>query len=86
MLTTTTELKPPTAHRLIRKITGRDLLAFALIFAAGCGHSNRGGDSATSKSAGAKSEEGKTAGIRVVHPERRESPDDGRPAGNNRGV
>ena len=72
MLMTTTDLKPPTNHRLTRKIVGKKLLAFALILAAGCGHSNRSGDSAASKSAGAKSEEGKTAGIRVVHPERRD--------------
>jgi HlyD family secretion protein len=72
MLTTTTDLKPPTDHRLTRKIAGKRLLAFALILAAGCGHSNRSGDSAASKKAGANSEEGKTAGITVVHPERRD--------------
>jgi HlyD family secretion protein len=72
MLTTTTDLKPRTAHRLIRRFARKDLLALTLILAAGCGHSNRSGDSAGSKSAGAKSEEGKTAGIRVVHPERRD--------------
>ena len=72
MLTTTTDLKPQTAHRLIRKVAGKDLLALTLILAAGCGHSDRSGDSAASKSAAAKSEEGKTAGITVVHPERRD--------------
>jgi HlyD family secretion protein len=72
MPTTTTDLKPPTAHRLIRGIMGKDLLALVLVFAAGCGHSNRTGDSAASKKAGDKSEQGKTAGITVVHPERRD--------------
>jgi multidrug efflux pump subunit AcrA (membrane-fusion protein) len=69
MPTTTTDLKPSTAHRLIRGIMGKDLLALTLVLAAGCGHSNRTGDSAASKN---KSEQGKTAGIRVVHPERRD--------------
>jgi HlyD family secretion protein len=69
MLTRTTELKLPTTHRPLRKIGGTKLLTFAVLFAAGCGHSGRSGDSAASKN---KSEEGKTAGITVVHPERRD--------------
>jgi HlyD family secretion protein len=69
MPTTTTDLKPSTTHRLIRGIMGKDLLALTLVLAAGCGHSNRTGDSAASKN---KSEQGKTAGIMVVHPERRD--------------
>ena len=39
---------------------------------AGCGHSDRGVTSANRKTAGAGSEERKTAGIRVIRPERRD--------------
>jgi HlyD family secretion protein len=69
MLTTTTDLKPPTARRLICKVAAKHLVAFAVILAPGCGHSNPSGDSAASKKT---SEQGKTAGIRVVQPERRD--------------
>ncbi len=48
------------------------LLALALWLAAGCRHADWGGESAGSKAAQAKSEEGKTAGISVVYAEQRD--------------
>jgi HlyD family secretion protein len=49
--------------------TGPAVVALALL-AAGCGHSDQGGKSASPKPA--EGEAGKTAGIRVVRPERRD--------------
>ena len=49
--------------------TGPAVVALALL-AAGCGHSDQGGKSASPKAA--EGEAGKTAGIRVVRPERRD--------------
>jgi multidrug efflux pump subunit AcrA (membrane-fusion protein) len=48
------------------------LAAVALLLAAGCGQHGRPGETANRKAAGAGSEENKTAGIRVVRPERRD--------------
>ena len=47
-------------------------VALALLLAAGCGHADRGGTTAGSKAAGAGGEPGKTAGIRVIRPDRRD--------------
>ena len=57
-------------HPTVRK--GPAVVALAVCLAAGCSHSNRGGTSANRKAAGAEGGEGKTAGIRVVRPERRD--------------
>ena len=59
-------------HRTVRETSAWRSSALALLLAAGCGHCRPGGESASRKAAGAKSEEGKTAGIRVVQPERRD--------------
>jgi HlyD family secretion protein len=48
------------------------MVVVLLLLAAGCRHVERGGESAHTKSAKAKSEEGKTAGIRVMQPEKRD--------------
>ena len=72
MPTTAIEPKPPTKNRSIRKISVPGLLALALWLAAGCRHADRGGEPAGSKAAQVKSEEGKTAGISVVHAEKRD--------------
>ena len=72
MPTTSIEPKPPTKNRSIRTIAVPGLLVLALCLVAGCRHADRGGESAGSKTAQAKSEEGKTAGISVVHPEKRD--------------
>ena len=61
--------RPRDDHRRVRG--GPALVALALGLAAGCGHSN-GGTSAARKPAGAEGVAGKTAGIRVVRPERRD--------------
>jgi HlyD family secretion protein len=71
MLTTAIEPKPPIKNRSIREISIPGLLALALWLAAGCRHAQPGGEAAGSKAAHAKSEEGKTAGISVVSPEKR---------------
>jgi HlyD family secretion protein len=55
-------------YRAVRK--GPALVALALLLAAGCRPSDQGGKSASPKAAGG--EAGKTAGIRVVRPERRD--------------
>ncbi len=57
-------------HRALLK--GASVVAMACIVMAGCSHSDRGGTSANRKANGADGEEGKTAGIRVVRPERRD--------------
>ncbi|MGE5756972.1 MAG: efflux RND transporter periplasmic adaptor subunit, partial [Planctomycetaceae bacterium] len=62
------ELRMPPTHRTAGK--GPALFALALLLAAGCEHSGRGGTSASRKVA--RSEVGKTAGIRVIRPERRD--------------
>ena len=72
MPTTAIEPKPPTKKRSIRKISVPGLIALALWLAAGCRHADRGGESPGSKAAQAKSEEGKTAGISVIHAEKRD--------------
>jgi multidrug resistance efflux pump len=58
--------------RTVRK--GPALVALALLMAAGCSHSDRGGTSARRKADGdgGAALGGKTAGIRVVRPERRD--------------
>jgi multidrug resistance efflux pump len=48
------------------------LVTLALLLAAGCGHSGRGGKEANRSTNGTAAAEGKTAGIRVVRPERRD--------------
>jgi HlyD family secretion protein len=53
-------------------LIGNALLVLPLMLATGCRHGEPGGESARSKTAKAKSEEGKTAGITVVHPEKRD--------------
>jgi HlyD family secretion protein len=70
MPTTAIEPKPPTKNRSIRKVAMPGTFLLALCLATGCRHADRGGESAGSKAARAKSEEGKTAGISVVHPEK----------------
>ncbi len=70
MLTPTLELRTPPTHRTVGH--GPPLVSLALLLAAGCGHTDRGGASASREAAGARGEEGKTAGIRVVRPERRD--------------
>ena len=72
MQTTAIEPKPPTKKRSISKVCVAGLLALALWLAAGCRHADRGGESAGSKTTHANSEEGKTAGISVVQPEKRD--------------
>lgn len=66
----------PTLERRISRIqTGRKgpaFVALALCLVAGCGHSNRAGTSANRQAAGAEGVQSKTAGIRVVRPERRD--------------
>ena len=70
MPTPTHEPRMSRIHRAVRKAP--TLVALALCLAAGCGHSDRGGTSANRKAAGAEASEGKTAGIRVIRPERRD--------------
>jgi HlyD family secretion protein len=48
------------------------LVALTLLLAAGCGHKDQAGTSTDRKAADAKATEGKTAGIKVVQPERRD--------------
>ena len=60
--------RPP--YRFIRRKLA-PLIAMALLLASGCRHSDRGA-SPGSKGASTKSEEGSTAGIRVVRPEKRD--------------
>jgi len=72
MPTPAIEPKPSHTDRPVRKVPGPGMLALALLLAAGCRHSERGGDSPGSSTAQPKSEEGKTAGIQVVQPERRD--------------
>jgi RND family efflux transporter MFP subunit len=69
MPTPAIEPRMPRTHRPVRE--GPTLVALALLLAAGCGHSDRGGKSVKGKADGAGGE-GKTAGIRVVRPERRD--------------
>jgi RND family efflux transporter MFP subunit len=59
-------------QRATRKGPALAALALLLLPAAGCGHSEGGKASAGRKAEGAAAEEGKTAGIRVVRPERRD--------------
>src|SRR4051794_943994 len=47
-------------------------LALLLTVSTGCRHSGQNGKSADAKGAGTRSEVGKTAGITVIHPERRD--------------
>ena len=68
MPTPALELRMPPTHRIAGK--GPALFALALILAAGCEHSGRGGTSASREVA--RSEVGKTAGIRVVRPQKRD--------------
>jgi HlyD family secretion protein len=63
MATTAIEPRPAVSDRPI----GPTLLALALAFAAGCRHAERGTEKASSKS-----ETGKTAGITIMNPERRD--------------
>ncbi len=57
-------------RRSVRK--GPPLVALSLLLLAGCGHTDRSGTSANRKAAGSEGEEGKTAGISVIHPQRRD--------------
>ncbi len=50
----------------------RPWLAFALVLAAGCGHSSRDAHSSTRKDAKDEPTDGKTAGIHMAKPERRD--------------
>jgi RND family efflux transporter MFP subunit len=68
MTSTSLERGTPCVSRTLRNSPA--LVALALCAAAGCGHSNRGGASAARKAAA--DEEGKTAGIKVIQPEKRD--------------
>jgi HlyD family secretion protein len=72
MTTTAIEPRSPSKNRSIREFSVPGLLALALWLAGGCRHADRDGEPAGSKAARAKSEEGKTAGISVVQPEKRD--------------
>jgi len=72
MPTPAIEPKLPHTDRPVRKVPGPAMLTLALLVAAGCRHSEEGGESPGSSTAQAKSEEGKTAGIQIVQPERRD--------------
>jgi HlyD family secretion protein len=72
MTTTAIELKLPPKKRAVRTFAGLVLVILAVVFDAGCRHAERGGESARSKSAKAKNEEGKTAGITVIQPQKRD--------------
>jgi HlyD family secretion protein len=67
MPTTPIEPGPATINRPIRKIPRSSLLALSLVLASGCRQAERGGDKVN-----AKSEAGKTAGITVMNPEKRD--------------
>ena len=56
-------------------------LGLFLAHSAGCRHSDQSG-----KSADLKSEQGKTAGITIIHPERRDIRMNGRSTGDDRGL
>ncbi len=67
MTMTAIEPKTPKSDRPAHMIRGPVVLALACWLSAGCRHSERG-----ERAANAKNEAGKTAGIRVVHPEKRD--------------
>jgi RND family efflux transporter MFP subunit len=60
------------ADRSVGKLLLPGLLAVALALAAGCRHSGGGGESPGSKAADARSEQGKTSGLQIVQPEKRD--------------
>ena len=65
-------LRSSQGKRSLRSTRASAVLSFALALVLGCSHSGGGRDAASSKTAKEKSEEGKTAGITVITPERRD--------------
>ncbi len=72
MPTPAIEPKMQRTDRAVRKLPNRTLLALSLLLATGCRHSDQAGEPAGSKTGATKDETGKTAGISVIQPERRD--------------